>query len=67
MKQLNINISEQLYNEFEELCRESEVTQADMLKTLMDYYSSPFTGSIEHELQKIRFNEWRNHEKNNNR
>ncbi len=56
MKQLNIKASDHLCDKFEQLCAEKEITQAEMLSTLIDYYNSPFTGSMELELQKARFN-----------
>lgn len=62
---MRITINNDTYYKFQQLCKENEVTENAMFKLLIDYYSSPFTGSLELELQKIRFNEWRRHEKNN--
>lgn len=67
MKIITIN-NDAYHYKFQQLCKENKVTQDEMLKLLMDYYSSPFTGSLELELQKSRLNKnmERNHEKNKN-
>jgi len=53
MEQIEINDDADYYK-FRQLCKEHKVTQDEMFKLLIDYYSSPFTGSLELELQKVR-------------